>query len=249
MSRSSKTINKKKAAIKVEKLSVAFGDISVLRNVSFDIPKGVIAALIGPNGSGKTTLMKAILGIIEAQNGEVLIDGKHIHDMRDRIGYVPQKFQFDRQFPITVKEFLQLNCHKTCPTDAVMKQKLDDVGLKKSILDKQLGTLSGGQLQRVLIAQAIMKNPDYLFLDEPSTGIDIVGEAEFYSVLKHLNEEHDTTILLVSHDIAIVSQLVDYVICVNKKLLCSGVPKKALTQKTLEKLYGSEMNMYQHHNH
>ena len=118
-----------------------------------------------------------------------------------------------------------------------------------SILDARLGNLSGGQLQRVLVAQAILDDPELLVMDEPATGIDIVGEATFYDAINHLKEEHKTTIVLVSHDIAVVSNFVDQVICLNKKLMCAGPPGTALTNKAISDMFDGRASLYQHRGH
>lgn len=246
--KSSKTTKKALPAISLSNVTVAYGKQPVLENISFDVKKGQIAALIGPNGSGKTTLLRAILGLLPLEEGEIRLFGNHIHQMHKRIGYVAQRFDFDRDFPLTVDEFLQLAIRPECQ-EGCIESKIKEVGLTPIILSHTLGSLSGGQLQRVLIAQAILNNPDILFLDEPSTGIDIVGEAAFYDVLRHLNEEHGTTIILVSHDISVVSQLVHSVICINGKLLCVGPPSRTLSDKKLTELYGHDVSHFQHHTH
>ncbi|MFH1089007.1 MAG: metal ABC transporter ATP-binding protein [Candidatus Uhrbacteria bacterium] len=234
-------------AIFVENLSVRYGEHAVVDGVSFSIEQGKIAAIVGPNGSGKTTLMKAILGLVPSR-GEIIVLGQHLHDVRSRVGYVPQRFTFDRDFPITVEEFLNLARSSKCASSRITTV-IKEVGLTPLILHKHLGNLSGGQLQRILIAQAILHDPAILFLDEPATGIDVVGETAIHDVIEHLNKEHGTTVLMVSHDIAMISTLVDQVLCLNKKLLCSGPPKKALTQKSLGDLFGSHHSFYEHHQH
>jgi ABC-type Mn2+/Zn2+ transport system ATPase subunit len=191
--------------------------------------------------------MKAILGLLPVQAGQVFFRGKRLQEMDGGIGYVPQRFGFDRTFPITVSEFLELACPKHCP-HTHLPDRLKEVGLTTSILRSRLGDLSGGQLQRVLIAYAIARNPAYLFLDEPSAGIDVAGEETFYEILKHLKETHGTTIILVSHDLSVVSDIVDNVICLNRKMLCFGPPARALTPKTLAALYGKSA-LYEHHAH
>jgi zinc transport system ATP-binding protein len=143
---------------------------------------------------------------------------------------------------------MDLARHPHCPPSRIA-EKLREVGLQPRMLDARLGSLSGGQLQRVLIAQAILNNPQILFLDEPSSGIDIAGEANFYELIEHLNVEHKTTILLVSHDVAMVSDIVDNVICVNKKLLCYGPPRDALTAKKVSELFGPHTHLYDHPDH
>ncbi len=232
-------------ALAVEDCSVALGGVTVLDGVSFSVGQGEVAAIIGPNGSGKTTLMRAILGLAPTTGGTIRIFGKHLHAVRDLIGYVPQRFDFDHDFPITVREFLDLARHPHCPVSRIA-EKIKEVGLPSRVLDQQLGSLSGGQLQRTLIAQAILNNPSILFLDEPTTGIDVSGEATLYEIIEHLNVEHGTTILLVSHDIALVSDMVDNVICVNRKLLCYGPPHTALTLRKMEEVFGPREGIYEH---
>jgi len=244
---SKKTNNEIFPAIFTENITVRFGEHAAVDNVSFSIEQGEIAAIVGPNGSGKTTLMKAILGLVPSR-GEVLVLGQHLHDVRVRVGYVPQRFTFDRDFPITVEEFLRLAKREQCSNSRITTV-IKEVGLTPLALSKRLGNLSGGQLQRVLIAQAILNDPAVLFLDEPATGIDVVGETAIHDVIEHLNKEHGTTVLMVSHDIAMISTLVDKVLCLNKKLLCSGPPRKALTEKSLHDLFGSHHALYEHHQH
>ena len=237
-----------KAAIEVQHLSVTYEGTNVLEDISFTLPQGSLAAIIGPNGSGKTTLVKALLGLVPLESGHVTIQGQNIHDARNAIGYVPQRFDFDKSFPITVLEFLNLSRH-THATAERIDESIKEVGLTPAVLEKQLGTLSGGQLQRVLIAQAILHNPSILVLDEPSAGIDVAGEQAFYDVIEHLHEEHDTTVLLVSHDISMVMNTVDQVICVNKELICMGPPSKALNDKTLRGLFGHDKSIVSHTSH
>ncbi len=235
-------------AISVKDLTVRFGDFLALDNISIEIEAGKITAVIGPNGSGKTTLIKTILGLITPTAGEIKIFGSDLHDSRSLVGYVPQHFNFDKTFPITVFEFMNLKRHRHINLK-IIDEKIKEVGLTPLILNKKLGELSGGQLQRVLIASAIINSPSLLVLDEPSTGIDIAGEEAFYDVVEHLNHEHGTTVLIISHDISMVSRLVDQVICINKQLLCFGTPHHILTQKKLTNLYGNSADVMEHHHH
>lgn len=242
-------INNELPAVSVRDLSVSYGPVKAVEKVCFDIPQGAVAAIIGPNGSGKTTVIKAILGLVEPDQGDIRLLGKHFHAARQFIGYVPQRFDFDRNFPMTVGEFMdlarRLHCGKHFPKDAIAK-KIDEVGLPQKILRSHLGELSGGQLQRVLIAQAIINDPLILFLDEPASGIDIAGEATFYEVLEHLNQVHQTTVVMVTHEIAMISKLVDTVICVNHQMVCYGPPTTTLTEKKIEELFGRHTFYYDH---
>lgn len=246
--RSSKTSKPATSAISIKNLTVKFGDFLALDDVSIEIMAGKITAVIGPNGSGKTTLIKTILGLINPVVGEIKIFGSDLHDSRSLVGYVPQHFNFDKTFPISVREFMNLNRHHHVSPKAV-DEKTKEVGLTPLILEKKLGELSGGQLQRVLISAAIINSPSLLVLDEPSTGVDIAGEEAFYDVVEHLNHEHGTTVLIISHDISMVSQLVDQVVCINKQLLCFGTPHHILTQKKLTDLYGGTAEIMEHHHH
>ncbi len=234
-------------AVSVKNLRVRFDEHVILEDISFTIPQGSITAVIGPNGSGKTTLIKAVLGLVQMDKGEVEIFDQPLDHMRRTIGYVPQRFEFDRSFPMTVAEFMELARHKHTDQPA-MKEAIKDVGLKSGVLKQQVSSLSGGQLQRVLIAQAILNQPKLLVLDEPAAGIDVVGEAAFFQMIDRLRKVHGTTIVIVSHDISFVANAVDHVVCVNQKLMCSGPPKLALTEKNLERLFGAS-HIYHHHSH
>lgn len=238
----------KKKAIDIQDCTVSFGDNVVVKDVSFEIERGTVAALIGPNGSGKTTLIKAILGLIEMDQGKARFFGSPLEEMKDRIGYVPQRLDFDTNFPITVREFMDLARHHHCPKSRI-EEMLEEVGLDTGVADQQFGKLSGGQFQRVLIAQSLINEPWLLILDEPATGIDIVGEEAFFRIIRHLKKEHNTTILMISHELAVVSELVDTVICLNKEMLCYGTPKSALTQETISEVFGKHAHLVKHGHH
>jgi zinc transport system ATP-binding protein len=236
-------------AIEVNGLTVDLAGHRILTDVSFTVPQGAIAACIGPNGSGKTTLLRAILGLVPASAGEARILGSRLEHVRTVVGYVPQRFDFDRTFPMTVREFMALALHDHAPSATILA-KIEEVGLAEAVLERQLGQLSGGQLQRVLIAQAIINDPLILFMDEPSAGVDIAGEATFYDLLRHLNRKHHTTVIMVSHDVAVLSELVDQVICISGRLLCSGAPQAVLSDKTIAEVFGSGAAGYLHrHRH
>jgi zinc transport system ATP-binding protein len=228
--------------IEVKNLHVRFNDITVLENINFKIEKNQIIAIIGPNGSGKTSLLKAMLGLID-YTGSVSYFGKKITQKLTKIGYVPQKFDFDRSIPITVYEFISFSG----ADDQEIIKVLKEVGMEEW-KNKIIGDLSGGQLQRVLIANALTKNPQILFLDEPLAGIDIEGAEDFYKTIKKLNIEKNVTIFLVSHEINMVYKFVDQIICLNRDLICQGTPKETITKEVLEKLYGKEIKL-QPHNH
>ncbi|MBU1033216.1 MAG: metal ABC transporter ATP-binding protein [Bacteroidota bacterium] len=247
--------NKKNpTAIEIKNLTVAYDKEKILDNLSFNIGAETITALIGPNGAGKTTLIRAILGLIPIQKGSIKffnrdalqkcnhLKGHHIDCFHP--GYVPQRYSFDKTFPITVREFLGLALLSGQDASKIDKT-LKEVGMLKN-KDRLLGQLSGGQVQRVLIAKALVAEPKILFLDEAAFGIDIAGEKTFYELIKHLNKKQGITCILVSHEIDVVFKYADQVICLNKKMICQGVPKKLLTPKTLTEIYGKEIGLYEH---
>jgi zinc transport system ATP-binding protein len=233
--------------IQVKNLSYKYKDYLVLDDVSFDIEKGCIAAIIGPNGSGKTTLLKNIIGLYEPYSGEVWIDGKKPSRARERMAYVPQRFEFERSIPITILEFLRLyKCgngrHKDENTDLVLKS----VGLE-GMKNHRLGELSGGQFQRVMIARALLHEKDILILDEPSTGIDLAGERTVYDLITEINKTRQATCLIVSHELNIVNKYAKTVICLNKKLCCYGPPESVITPENLKNLFGESIGLYHQH--
>jgi len=237
----------KKHYIEVNNLSHHYDQMVVLDHISCTIEKGSITAIIGPNGSGKTTLIQTIVGLISPSEGVVTIDGKKPQDMRTHIGYVPQQLQFDRTLPITVEEFLTVyQCKGQDHRYKNIMNVLEEVGLEKQIHQK-LGTLSGGQFQRALIARAIFHEKDILVLDEPSAGIDIEGEETLYQLIEKLNKEHGTTCIIISHDISIVHRFADMVICLNKRKICQGLPSSTITPEVLQELYGADAGVYHHH--
>ncbi|OIO19226.1 MAG: ABC transporter ATP-binding protein [Candidatus Magasanikbacteria bacterium CG_4_10_14_0_8_um_filter_32_14] len=235
--------------IKVQNLSYKFHDFTALENVSFVIEKGDIVAIIGPNGSGKTTLLQNIIGVLSPTQGSITIDGKKPKDVRQKIGYVPQKFEFDRTIPISVHEFMSLEkCGKKGHDEKNIIEALREVGLE-DIEQKQLGHLSGGQFQRVMIARALLHEKEILIFDEPSTGIDIAGEKTIYDLIKKINEDRGTTCLIVSHELNIVNKYTKSVICLNKEMICFGAPEVVITPETLQKLYGSGTGLFHAHDH
>lgn len=236
-------------AITVKDLHVKLGLNEILCGISFEVQRSSITAIIGPNGAGKTTLIRAMMGLISITSGEIVFNGGPVAKAYGSVGYVPQRLQIERSFPITVDEFMGLVRVPSNTTWRSQKNRaLNEVGLQESIGRQMLGTLSGGQFQRAMIAQAILNNPRYLFLDEPSSSIDAVGESQFHELIHTLRENHGTTILLVSHDVTFVSGVVDNVLCVNRRLMCSGNPKRVLSQKLVDELFGAKIK-FDHHDH
>lgn len=231
--------------LEVSGLRVRLNHHTILDGVRFHAHRNETVAVIGPNGAGKTVLFRAILGLLPHEGTVKWKDGV-------RIGYVPQKLSIGADLPLTTLEFFQL---KSSDAHAV-EQALDAVGFTKKlvgnfheILKQRLGFLSGGQLQRVLIAWALLDKPDVLLFDEPTSGVDVSTEGTIYNVLHRLQEENGILLIFISHELEIVSKYADNVICLNKKMFCFGTPRHALSQKTLEDMFGKDMNVYIHHDH
>ncbi len=226
---------KRHTVLTAHHLSKQFGEMLVVDDVSFTVEQGEMLAIIGPNGSGKSTLMKMILGLLSPTQGTVTLHTKR--GIRD-IGYVPQRFSFERSTPVTVKEFLDLNgCKQHKHTDPKEVEKALTLVGADYLIDRQLGKLSGGQLQRVLVARALLHEKKILILDEPNTNIDVKGEKAMYELLKKLNEENGVTIIVVSHELEFVSKYATRVLCMNCSLVCEGAPSKTLTKTMMQHLY------------
>lgn len=236
----------------VEDLSLTLGKVLVLRDITLEIEQGETVALIGPNGAGKSSLIKCILGIFPYQ-GKITFRGKLLKHHRElkafleKVGYVPQFIDFDRETPVTVKELLLASRPKGV-TEENIHASVKEVGAE-TYLDQRLGTLSGGQLQRIMIALNLLKSPELLFLDEPSSGIDIHGQEVFYALLRRIQKERNLTVVLVSHDIGVVHNVASRVLCVNQTLQCSGPPQVVLTPEKIKELYDTDSSLYIHHHH
>lgn len=239
--------------IKVEHLSVVLNEHNILDDISFEIKKGETVAIIGPNGSGKSTLLKTILGFIR-YDGQIALFGKNQiswnaykyfeKDIFKKIGYVPQKIEFDRTVPITVMELFMIYSKKK-KKKAVLAL-LSEVGVQH-LADAGLGHLSGGEFQRVMIALALVNDPELLILDEATAGVDVEGETVIYDILENLRRQHGLTVIFVSHDISLVYKYASQVICLNHQLLCHGTPAVALTKEIIESLYAQKIVPYEHH--
>jgi len=229
--------------LEIRNLTVKYDGHVILNELNFWVNSGEIVAIIGPNGSGKTTLLKAILGLIPHQ-GEVKILGGPPRLALDSIGYVPQRLDFDRTFPLTVREFLGFIKSKNQPW---REEVLMEVGVN-AFTEKRIGELSGGQLQRLLIAKALLKEPKLLMLDEATSGVDIAAEMTFFELIEHLNKTHNVTIMLISHEVQMVYKFATQILCLNKDLVCNGIPKEAITKEVLEQLYGKNIE-FQPHDH
>jgi len=233
------------AAVRFESISVTRDGVSILDGVSATVPKGSCTAIIGPNGAGKTTLLLALLNEITYQ-GRIHVTG---NSGRARIGYVPQRLAFDRGMPLTVNEFLAMGFQKKPLWFGVrgdlQRQGLDFLTLVKAehLAGRRIGALSGGEMQRVLLALALMQEPDLLVLDEPSAGVDFQGEHIFCELLDDLRRQKGFTQLMVSHDLPTVTHHATHVICLNRKVAAEGPPRQTLTDANLTAIFGMHMGL------
>lgn len=222
-------------------LSVAFGGEPVLDSIDIAVGEGQIVTLIGPNGSGKTTLVRAMLGLIEPDSGSV--------NRRPglTIGYVPQRLAIDPTLPLTVGRFLTLNRRAG---RARLLAALDAVGAG-AVIDRPVQRVSGGEFQRVLLARALLCEPDLLVLDEPSQGVDVAGQAELYDLIIGLRGGLGCAVLLVSHDLHLVMSATDTVVCLNRHVCCTGRPETITREPAYLELFGPRaadaLAVYTHH--
>ncbi len=229
----------------VRNLSVRYEgqETYAIEGVTFDLPTNTITVVIGPNGSGKSTLFKAILGLIPYQGKISYSDGKN-SDPHFHAGYLPQRFVVDQSIPLRVDEFLNLTLvtckHLKAEKLNMITEALTQVGAE-NFHNKLLRDLSGGQLQRVLLARALVHSPELLVLDEPEAGVDPGGEKIFYDLVKKLVAKKKITALIASHEMTLVRSYADQVICLNQKVICAGPPEKALKQVSLNKLYQEDL--------
>ena len=233
--------------VELEKVRVDYpGGVQAIDQVNLQIFEKDIIGLIGPNGAGKSTLLGVILGLIKPIEGSVKLFGEPIKPKNLRfVGYVPQKAQLaDANFPATVDETVLLGripgaglFHRLTKEDhAKADEAMKILGIE-DLRERQIGQLSGGQSQRVLIAKAIIDKPRLLILDEPTTGVDAQSKSEFYETLSRLNHEFGITILLSSHDIGIVTKLANKIACINRTLYFCGPTSEFETSSALSKLY------------
>jgi zinc transport system ATP-binding protein len=217
------------------------GGRNLIAGVDLDVRRGEIVTLIGPNGAGKTTLVKLILGIERPDRGRIERLGS------TRIGYVPQRFEVDAAIPMTVQGFLALGARVP---QARIRLALEEAGAVQTE-DQQLAKLSGGETQRVLIARALLREPNLLILDEPARGVDFAGEAELYELIGRLRDKRRLGILLVSHDLHVVMARSDRVLCVNGHVCCSGKPEDVSKHPEYARIFGpqgaSALGVYRHH--
>ncbi len=202
----------------------------ILEGIDFSISRGEIVTLIGPNGGGKTTFARICLGILQPDHGKV------VRKNEMTVGYVPQRLKLDRTLPMTVKRFLTV---RQKVSDARLEEALLEVG-SAHLIKAQMAELSGGEMQRVLLARALVNRPDLLVLDEPAQGVDFAGEAALYELISKIRDKFGCAVLLISHDLHIVMGSSDRVLCLNGHICCAGVPEQINKHPEYARLFGKD---------
>ena len=229
--------------IKLDNTGVYKSSKWLVRGVSLEVSKGQIVTLIGPNGSGKTTTAKMALNILNPDEGTILRNTK-------KIAYVPQKINIDWALPLRVSDFMNITSNIS---DSLILENLKLTGVEH-LIHSDIKNLSGGEFQRVLIARAIAKKPEFLVMDEPVQGVDFNGEISLYKLIKNISDNLNCGILLISHDIHFVMSSTDHVICLNGHVCCSGTPSYVAKNQAYIELFGehtaSVLSLYKHkHEH
>jgi zinc transport system ATP-binding protein len=232
--------------VSAKHISIRFGQKNVLTDVYLTVNRGEIVTLIGPNGAGKSTLVRIVLGLQAPDSGEIHRASKI------KIGYMPQKVQVESFLPLSVERFLQL-AGKQQDVQLNLPKIIDEIGIH-SLLKHPIQQISGGELQRVLLARALLRNPDLLVLDEPVQGVDVTGQEELYNLIMHIRDTLNCGILMVSHDLHLVMAGTDSVVCLNKHVCCSGHPEDVTRHPEYLSLFGTfapkGVAVYaHHHNH
>jgi zinc transport system ATP-binding protein len=225
--------------VEVDHLSVRFSNTCVLTDLTFHVSRGTSLAVVGPNGAGKTVLFRALIGSIPFEGTVRWAPGT-------RIGYVPQKLDLERDVPLTGLDFLRARAALAGKPEANLRQVLDLVAISPEIARQTIGTLSGGQFQRLLVAFALVGNPNVLLLDEPTAGLDEPGQERLHELVQRLQNDHGFTIMFISHELSVVYQYATQVLCLSRQRAYLGPPRTILTPDLLAEVYGAPLDYHVH---
>lgn len=239
-------------AIQARHLNVTLGEQTVLEDVTFDIEKASIVGVVGPNGAGKTTLLRVLLGLVKSYTGEINVfqlPPDRLGPKRHTIGYVPQRSTFNRRFPISVLDVVTMG-RISCRGLGRFLNRVDRQAALESLervnaadlAHRPIGELSGGQQQRVFLARALCSHTRLLLLDEPNTGLDAPSQKQFFDLLHQLREEEGLTVIVVSHDLTMIGQYADTLLCINRKMHVHGSPAEVLDSPDLSEAYSCEFD-------
>jgi zinc transport system ATP-binding protein len=223
----------------VRHLSVHFGRRQVLRDLSFNVERGTSLAILGPNGAGKTVLFRSLVGATP-------FDGTVEWAAGTRIGYVPQKLDLERDIPITGRDFLAARTALARGTRTDISRVLELVGIPPDVANQPIGVLSGGQFQRLLLAFALVGDPNVLLLDEPTAGVDEPGQEQINELVSVLQRDHALTVLFISHELTVVSRYATNVLCLSHGVECFGPPHTVLTPDLLRDMYRTDVHYHVH---
>ncbi|GAO01261.1 metal ABC transporter ATP-binding protein [Anaeromyxobacter sp. PSR-1] len=226
-------------ALEVADLTITFGAAPVIQALSFSVARGSTLAIIGPNGSGKTLLFRALIGAVRHGGTVRWAAGT-------RIGYVPQKLDVQRDLPVTGKDLLVAKAAVARSSDVETDRALELVDLPAATARRPIGTLSGGQFQRLLLAAALIGRPSVLLFDEPTAGIDEPGQEQLYEMIHRVQRAHALTLLLISHELSVVYRHATNVLCLSRGRRCFGPPTEVLTPAAIQECYGAPLRYHRH---
>jgi zinc transport system ATP-binding protein len=225
--------------LEVDDLHVRFGATEVLKKLSFAVSRGTSLAIIGPNGVGKTALLRALLGSIPSE-------GVIRWAPWARIGYVPQKLDLERDLPMTGNDLLRARLALARESRTSIRRTFEVVGISETTANKLIGTYSGGQFQRLLIAFALLGNPNVLMLDEPTAGVDEPGQEQLEELIRRVQHDQNLTVMFISHDLTVVYRDADCVLCLGHHQTFIGPPREILTPELLREVYGMPLRYHVH---
>ncbi|MBF8262727.1 MAG: ytgB [Parachlamydiales bacterium] len=238
-------------AIEIEGLTINYDQTSVLWDLSFSLPHGIICGIAGPNGAGKSTLLKAAVGLVKPQSGRIALLGQPLRKMRQRIAYIPQRESIDWDFPITASDVVLMGRYhqfgfwgRPRPADrAAAACALEQLGMS-AFADRQISQLSGGQQQRLFIARALVQEPDLFLMDEPFRGVDLATEKSIIELLRRLKNE-GKTILIVFHDLHMAQSYFDYLLLLNRRLIACGPIEATLNSQNISRAFGKSQSLFE----